>query len=169
MKPEPKEIETTLSHGVLVRRFEYVSEALGRTTTRFHAVHATGASRVPVLYYLSGLTCTDENCVQKGEVAAAVAAHPIAVVLPDTSPRGAGAPGEDDSYDFGTGAGFYVNASKTGYEAYQMEKFITTELPLAVAAALGSAVDVGNAGVFGYVDEINARECSDHQLLIAEC
>eukprot|EP00171_Calliarthron_tuberculosum_P008582 IDg8582t1 len=150
MTPTPKEIETTLCHGVRVRRFEYKSDALAGTTTRFHVVHAVDAARAPVLYYLSGLTCTDENCVQKGGVAAGVAEHGLAVVLPDTSPRGAGAPDEDESYDFGTGASFYVDATREGFEAYQMETFITKELPTAVAAALGDAVDVSNAGVFGH-------------------
>lgn len=102
------------------------------------------------MYYLSGLTCTDENCVQKGGVAAAVSKHGVIVVLPDTSPRGAGAPGEDETYSFGTGAGFYVDATAPGYEAYQMASFIEKELPTAVSEALGTQVDVSKAGIFGH-------------------
>ncbi len=84
-------------------------------------------------------------------MARSVADHPIVVVLPDTSPRGAGAPGEDDSWEFGTGAGFYVDATQPGFEAYQMGTFIRDELPKAVAEALGDAVDVSKASIFGYV------------------
>lgn len=147
----PREIAAWLAHGVRVRRFEYQSEALAGTTTRFHVVHRVGAANVPVLYYLSGLTCNDENCVQKGGLASAVANHGLCVVCPDTSPRGAGAPGEDDSYDFGTGAAFYVNATVQGFEAYQMETFVVDELPDMLKAALGDVINVQEAGIFGYV------------------
>jgi len=66
---------------------------------------------VPILYYLSGLTCTDENVVQKGFVQFQAAKRGLAIVCPDTSPRGAGVEGEDEGWDFGTGAGFYVDAT----------------------------------------------------------
>ena len=65
---------------------------------------------LPTLYYLSGLTCTDENVAQKGGAFGACARRGLAMVMPDTSPRGLGIAGEDDGWDFGTGAGFYVNA-----------------------------------------------------------
>jgi S-formylglutathione hydrolase len=73
---------------------------------------------VPVLYYLSGLTCTDENVVQKGFVQSQAAKRGLAVVCPDTSPRGAGVDGEDESWDFGTGAGFYVDATASKWSRY---------------------------------------------------
>ena len=67
---------------------------------------------VPVLYWLSGLTCTDQNFMQKAGALKQAAKLGLAIVCPDTSPRGVGLPGEDDSYDFGTGAGFYINATR---------------------------------------------------------
>ena len=68
--------------------------------------------RVPVLYWLSGLTCTEANFTEKAGAQRYAAECGIALVVPDTSPRGLGLPGEDDSYDFGSGAGFYVNATQ---------------------------------------------------------
>lgn len=70
--------------------------------------------QVPVLYYLSGLTCNDENFIQKAGAQRAAAKHDIALIAPDTSPRGLGVEGEADSWDFGVGAGFYVNATQVG-------------------------------------------------------
>lgn len=90
-----------------------------------------GASKFPVLYYLSGLTCSPENCSEKGFVHAAAAKHGIAVVYPDTSPRGLDLPGEHDAYDFGSAASFYIDADPaTPYaKNYRMETYLTTELP----------------------------------------
>ena len=65
----------------------------------------------PVLYYLSGLTCSDENARTKAHFAQEAGKLGLAVVFPDTSPRGVDIPGQDDSYDFGSAAGFYVNAT----------------------------------------------------------
>ena len=65
---------------------------------------------VPVLYWLSGLTCTDENFAQKAGAQQLASELGIAIVCPDTSPRGTDLPGEHDNWDFGSGAGFYVNA-----------------------------------------------------------
>lgn len=147
----PKEISSQLCHGVDVKLYEYISPTLGGTTTRFRAIVPSANTKSPVLYYLSGLTCTTENCTTKGEVAKSIAKYPIVVILPDTSPRGAGAPGEEESWDFGTGAGFYVDATQPGFEAYQMATFIRDELPKAVSEALGEAVDVSKSSITGYV------------------
>lgn len=84
----------------------------------------------PVLYYLSGLTCTDENARTKSHFAEMAAKHGIAVVFPDTSPRGVEIEGQDDSYDFGSGAGFYVNATEPKWaKHYKMYDYVTKELP----------------------------------------
>ncbi|KAI0971305.1 carbohydrate esterase family 1 protein [Xylaria arbuscula] len=86
--------------------------------------------KVPVLIFLSGLTCTPDNCSEKGFLDAAAAAHGIAIVYPDTSPRGAGIEGEDAAYDFGSGAGFYVDATNAPWDKnYRMYSYITSELP----------------------------------------
>ena len=85
---------------------------------------------VPMLYWLSGLTCTDENFSQKAGFARAAAARGLGIVIPDTSPRGVEIAGADDSYDFGSGAGFYVDATTDLWkENYNMYTYITSELP----------------------------------------
>jgi len=85
---------------------------------------------VPVLYWLSGLTCTDENFMQKAGAQRVAAELGIAIVCPDTSPRGTDFPGEHDNYDFGSGAGFYVNATQAPWSAnYRMYDYVTEELP----------------------------------------
>ena len=85
---------------------------------------------VPVLYWLSGLTCTDENFMQKAGAQRVAAELGIAIVCPDTSPRGTDLPGEHDSYDFGSGAGFYLNATEAPWsQHYNMYDYIVDELP----------------------------------------
>ena len=84
----------------------------------------------PVLYYLSGLTCTDENARTKSHFAQEAGRVGLAVVFPDTSPRGTSIEGQDDSYDFGSGAGFYVNATTSQWSKhYNMYDYVTKELP----------------------------------------
>ncbi|KAI0857116.1 carbohydrate esterase family 1 protein [Xylaria cubensis] len=90
---------------------------------------ASKTTRVPVLLYLSGLTCTPDNCSEKGFLHAAASKRGIAIVYPDTSPRGANIAGEDDAYDFGSGAGFYVDAVQEPWSNhYKMETYIVSEL-----------------------------------------
>jgi len=87
--------------------------------------------KVPVLYWLSGLTCTDENFMQKAGAQRMAAELGIAIVAPDTSPRGEDVPDDPEAaYDFGLGAGFYVNATQAPWQKhYQMYDYIVTELP----------------------------------------
>ena len=88
----------------------------------------------PVLYYLSGLTCSDENARTKAHFAQEAGRVGLAVVFPDTSPRGVGIPGEDDSWDFGSAAGFYVDATAEPWSKhYKMYTYITKELPELIA------------------------------------
>jgi S-formylglutathione hydrolase len=85
---------------------------------------------VPTLYWLSGLTCNDENFCQKSGAFKYAEKLGIAIVCPDTSPRGLALPGEDESYDFGSGAGFYIDATENPWnENYNMYSYITSELP----------------------------------------
>ena len=85
---------------------------------------------VPVLYWLSGLTCTDENFMQKAGAQRVASQLGLAIVCPDTSPRGTDFPGEHDSYDFGSGAGFYLNATQAPWDQhYRMYDYVTNELP----------------------------------------
>ncbi|XP_048458492.1 S-formylglutathione hydrolase [Rhincodon typus] len=84
--------------------------------------------KCPVLYWLSGLTCTEQNFITKAGSQQAAAEHGIIIVAPDTSPRGCNIQGEDDSWDFGTGAGFYVNATEDPWKTnYKMYTYITEE------------------------------------------
>ena len=104
---------------------------------------------VPVLYYLSGLTCTQENVTTKGGFQRYAAEHGVAVVCPDTSPRGAGYATEDDGYDFGAGAGFYVDATEAPWSGmYRMYSYITKELPTVIADKF--SVDTSRASIFGH-------------------
>jgi S-formylglutathione hydrolase len=91
------------------------------------------SAKVPVFYWLSGLTCTDENFATKAGAQRVAAELGIAIVMPDTSPRGLELPGEEDSYDFGSGAGFYLNATQVPWAGhYNMYDYVVTELPALV-------------------------------------
>ncbi|MFC3023085.1 S-formylglutathione hydrolase [Vibrio zhugei] len=97
---------------------------------------ASAANPVPVLYWLSGLTCTDENFMQKAAAFEKAAELGIAIVAPDTSPRGESVPDDaEKSYDFGLGAGFYLNATQEPWKThYQMYSYVVEELPQLVEA-----------------------------------
>ncbi len=102
---------------------------------------------VPVLYYLSGLTCTEKNFIEKAGAQRYAAEYGLMLVAPDTSPRGVNIPGADESWDFGSGAGFYVNATEAPWaQHYQMYDYVTVELP----ALIGKAFSVKGAGIFGH-------------------
>ena len=105
---------------------------------------------VPVLYWLSGLTCTDENFVQKAGAQQHAAEHGIAIVCPDTSPRGEGvADDPEGAYDMGLGAGFYVNATEEPWaKHYQMYSYIVEELPTLINAEF--PVDSARASISGH-------------------
>jgi S-formylglutathione hydrolase len=104
--------------------------------------------KVPVLYWLSGLTCTCANFTEKAGVQRHAAAHGLIVVAPDTSPR-VNLAGEDDAYDFGSGAGFYVDATAEPWARhYRMYTYVTKELPALVEANF--PVDRGRQGIFGH-------------------
>jgi S-formylglutathione hydrolase len=103
----------------------------------------------PVLYFLSGLTCTDENARTKASIFEEAARFGLAVVFPDTSARGVSIEGQDDSYDFGSGAGFYLNATTEKYSKhYNMYDYITGELPIFLQNIF--AVDTMRAAISGH-------------------
>lgn len=107
------------------------------------------AGNVPLLYWLSGLTCTEENFVAKAAAQRVAAELGIAIVVPDTSPRGLGYAGEADSYDFGLGAGFYVDATEAPWSVgYRMYSYVSVELPGVVNANF--PVDRARVGIFGH-------------------
>ena len=120
------------------RRYVHASDVLG-CDMHFSVYLPPQASvgPVPALYWLSGLTCTDENFVQKAGAQRAAAEHSIAIVCPDTSPRGTDLPGEHDDWDFGSGAGFYVNARQSPWsDHYRMYSYVVEELPALVESKL---------------------------------
>ncbi len=93
--------------------------------------------RVPAVYWLSGLTCTDDNFRIKAGAQRYAAEHGLALVIPDTSPRGAEVPDVTERYDLGQGAGFYVNATRAPWSThYHMYDYVTRELPALVEAGL---------------------------------
>jgi len=106
--------------------------------------------KVPVLYWLSGLTCTDENFVTKAGAQQYATKYGVAIVCPDTSPRGECVPDDDNAaYDFGVGAGFYVNATKQPWKQhYQMYDYVVLELPKLIKENF--QVDTDNASIFGH-------------------
>jgi len=116
------------SFGGLQNIYSHKSDLLG-CVMKFSVFKPAGDGPFNVLWYLSGLTCNEQNCIQKGNIQASAAKNNMVVICPDTSPRGLGIEGEDDSWDFGTGAGFYVNATEEKWAKYQMYEYVTSELP----------------------------------------
>jgi len=105
--------------------------------------------KVPVLYYLAGLTCTEETFATKAGAQRVAAELGLMLVAPDTSPRGANLPGETDSWDFGVGAGFYVDATNEPWSKhYRMYSYVTRELPVIVAEKFPA--DGRRQGIFGH-------------------
>ena len=120
----------------------------GMTFSVFVPPHDTGA-KLPVLWYLSGLTCTHANVTEKGEYRRACAEHGIVFVAPDTSPRGDDVPDAEDEYDFGKGAGFYVDATEEPWSKnYRMRSYIERELPDLIAAEF--PVDMERQAITGH-------------------
>jgi S-formylglutathione hydrolase len=105
--------------------------------------------KLPVLYWLSGLTCTEQIFITEASAQAYARKHELILVVPDTSPRNTGIPGEDDSYDLGSGAGFYVDATEAKWARhYQMHSYVTQELRALVEEML--PIDRERRGIFGH-------------------
>ncbi|KIK07471.1 hypothetical protein K443DRAFT_86940 [Laccaria amethystina LaAM-08-1] len=133
-------------------KYGFESAVLGGLHAQFNLFLPADAAhgKVPVLVYLAGLTCTEDNGAQKGGFLGVAASQGIAILFPDTSPRGAGIAGEDDDWDFGTGAGFYLDATKPEYaKHYNMLSHITVELPQVIEAA-GLPIDLNRQSIFGH-------------------
>jgi len=110
---------------------------------------AAGPAKVPALLYLAGLTCTEETFMMKAGAQRLAAELGVALIAPDTSPRGAGVPGESDSWDFGVGAGFYLDAMQAPWAPHwRMESWLIKELLPLVTAQL--PIDAQRIGLFGH-------------------
>ncbi len=144
-------ISETRSHGGIQGVYRHASKATGTemTFSVFVPDHEPDA-KLPVLWYLSGLTCTHANVTEKGEYRAACARHGIIFVAPDTSPRGEDVPDDPDgAYDFGLGAGFYVDATREpSARHYHMRDYIERELPEIVTAHFPA--DMTRQGITGH-------------------
>jgi len=106
---------------------------------------------VPVLFFLAGLTCTEETFMIKAGAQRFAAEHGLMLVTPDTSPRGAGIAGEDDDWDFGSGAGFYLDATQTPWAAhYRMESYVAQELFDLIATSGEFPADRQRIGITGH-------------------
>ena len=113
------------------------------------AAELGAGAKLPVLWYLSGLTCTHANVTEKGEYRAACAEHGIVFVAPDTSPRGDDVPDAEDEYDFGKGAGFYIDATEEPWaKNFRMRSYIERELPDLIAAEF--PVDMQRQAITGH-------------------
>ena len=143
-------LSTNRAHGGTQGVYRHASTATGTemTFSVFVPDHAEGTV-LPVLWFLSGLTCTHANVTDKGEFRRACAEHGIAFVAPDTSPRGDDV-ADDEAYDFGKGAGFYVDASQEPWrQHFQMRSYIEDELPALIAAEF-LMLDLSRQGISGH-------------------
>ncbi len=144
-------LTTNQAHGGVQGVYKHASAVIGRdmTFSVYVPPHAEGA-KLPVVWYLSGLTCTHANVTDKGEFRAACAALGLIFVAPDTSPRGDGVPDDPaGAYDFGLGAGFYVDATEAPYAAnYRMWSYVTEELPALLAANFPA--DMARQSILGH-------------------
>lgn len=144
-------VSTNRSHGGVQGVYKHASAATltEMTFSVYVPPHDEGAT-LPVVWFLSGLSCTHANVTDKGEFRAACAELGLILVAPDTSPRGEGVP--DDAagaYDFGLGAGFYVDATEAPFAAnHRMWSYVTEELPALIAANF--AVDMARQSIMGH-------------------
>ncbi len=143
-------LSVSKSHGGTLHVVRHASHETGTdmTFSVFLPPQAAAGARLPVVWYLSGLTCTHANVTEKGEYRATCADLGLVFVAPDTSPRGEGVPNHAD-YDLGQGAGFYVDATEAPWAShYRMWSYVLEELPRVVASAF--PVDLERQGIMGH-------------------
>lgn len=143
-------LSNNLSFGGVQGVYRHASAATGTdmTFSVYVPPHAGGA-KLPVLWYLSGLTCTHANVTDKGEYRRACAEHGVIFIAPDTSPRGEGV-ADDPAYDMGQGAGFYVDATEAPWTPhFRMRAYIEQELPALIAEHFSMA-DMSRQGITGH-------------------
>ena len=145
-----KPISLSKSHGGIEGVYSHASEACGCDMT--FAVFAPPQAverRCPVVWYLSGLTCTHQNVMEKGEYRRMAAELGLIIVCPDTSPRGPAIPDEKDNWQFGCGAGFYVDATQAPFSTnYRMYSYVLKELPALISENFPA--DMERQAIFGH-------------------
>nr|WP_321323709.1 S-formylglutathione hydrolase [Thiomicrorhabdus sp.] len=131
MNQKIKQIESIKEFGGFLNRYTHYSDTCKcNMTFSVYLPPQAETKAVPALYWLSGLTCTDDNVRVKAGAQRYAAEHGIALVMPDTSPRGDDVADDEERYDLGKGAGFYVNATQEPWaQHYQMYDYVTAELP----------------------------------------
>lgn len=146
-----KQIDEHKAFGGWQRRYTHQSSACNSDMTfALYLPPQAESAPVPVVYWLSGLTCTDENFVNKAGAQRAAAKLGVALVAPDTSPRGADV-ADDEAYDLGQGAGFYVNATQQPWAAhYRMYDYVVDELPALLKEQFGDKLDLSREAVAGH-------------------
>lgn len=144
-------LSTNKQYGGFNRRYKHESTLLSCNMTFsvfFPPIRETPC-KAPVLYYLSGLTCDDTNVIQKANAQRKAAELGIAIVSPDTSPRGLNIEGDSASWDFGVGAGFYINATEAPWKKnYLMYDYIVKELPQVLSSL--DELDLTRASITGH-------------------
>ncbi|PVV00372.1 hypothetical protein BB560_005252 [Smittium megazygosporum] len=146
-------IQSNKCFGGTVYKYEHYSPSL-KCRMRFNIFLPPNApldstTKVPVLYFLSGLTCNEDNMITKAGAQRLLSEQGIALVTPDTSPRNTGIPGEDDIWSIGSGAGFYVDATTDKWkEHYQMYTYIVSELPELICSNF--PINKEKSSVFGH-------------------
>ena len=154
-----KQIESIKEFGGYLNRYEHSSESCQcKMTFSVYLPPQVQSNKVPALYWLSGLTCTDDNVRTKAGMQRYAAEHGIALIFPDTSPRGDDVPDSPERYDLGQGAGFYVNATQAPWNThYQMYNYVTQELPALVEE---------NLPILANVKSISGHSMGGHGALI---
>lgn len=154
-----QQIESIKEWGGYLNRYTHESNTCACTMTfSVYLPPKAATEKVPALYWLSGLTCTDDNFRVKAGAQRYAAEHGIALIIPDTSPRGDDVPDVPERYDLGKGAGFYVNATEAPWDKnYQMYAYITEELPALIEA---------NFPVIAGVKSISGHSMGGHGALI---
>jgi S-formylglutathione hydrolase len=161
-----KEIESVKESGGYLNRYTHESTSCGcEMTFSVYLPPAAKDRQVPALYWLSGLTCDDDNARTKGGFQRFAAKHGIAIVFPDTSPRGEDVADEPDRYDLGQAAGFYVNATQDPWKPhFQMFDYVTRELPALIESKLpliAGVKSVSGHSMGGHGALICALKCAD--------
>eukprot|EP00285_Hemiselmis_virescens_P015425 CAMPEP_0173393278 /NCGR_PEP_ID=MMETSP1356-20130122/22019_1 /TAXON_ID=77927 ORGANISM="Hemiselmis virescens, Strain PCC157" /NCGR_SAMPLE_ID=MMETSP1356 /ASSEMBLY_ACC=CAM_ASM_000847 /LENGTH=280 /DNA_ID=CAMNT_0014351279 /DNA_START=1 /DNA_END=843 /DNA_ORIENTATION=+ len=142
-------LNTKKAFGAAVTQYEHQSSVLGcKMVVSCIDPSALLNKKCDVVYWLSGLTCTDRNFIEKAGAFEAAVKHGVIIVCPDTSPRGVDIEGDSDSWDFGKGAGFYVNATEAKWaKHYKMYDYVVEELPKLIDATLKTT---GKKSVMGH-------------------
>ncbi|KAI8348820.1 S-formylglutathione hydrolase [Choanephora cucurbitarum] len=146
-----KQVASNKCFGGHVIKYEHHSDELD-CDIKFNVFlpqSSSNGQKVPAIYFLAGLTCTEDNFIQKSGAMAEAAKHGIALIAPDTSPRGVSIEGDNDSWDFGTGAGFYLDATHPKWSKhYRMYSYVTKELPALIYKEL--PIDASRVSIMGH-------------------